>query len=85
MAIKTIQVCDLSGLKITAENPAVLTITTGKGSEILLDGKPHQELILSREGLLRALNLPEYSKLKQMIDYWKVVNDPYKDRDPRDW
>jgi hypothetical protein len=85
MATKTIQVCDLSGLEITAENPAVLTITTGKGSEILLDGKPHQELILSREGLLRALNLPEYSKLKQMIDYWKVVNDPYKDRDPRDW
>lgn len=85
MATKTIQVCDLSGLEITAENPAVLTITTGKGSEILLDGKPHQELILSREGLLRALNLPEYFKLKQMIDYWKVVNDPYKDRDPRDW
>ncbi len=82
MATKLIQVCDLSGLEITVENPAVFTV---KGSEILLDGKPHQELILSREGLLRALNLPEYSRLKQMIDYWNVANSPYRDRDPRDW
>ena len=85
MATKLIQVCDLSGLEITVENPAVFTVKGSEISEILLDGKPYQELILSREGLLRALNLPEYSSLKQMIDYWNVANSPYKDRDPRDW
>lgn len=81
MATKLIQICDLSGLEITTENPAVFIV---KGSEILLDGKPHQELILSREGLLRALNLPEYSRLKQMIDYWNVANSPYKEVYPSD-
>lgn len=82
MVTKTIQVCDLSGKEITPTNPVVFSL---KGSEIFLNNKQYQELILSRDGLLEALNLPEYNKLKQIVDDWKVRNDPYKDRDPRDW
>jgi hypothetical protein len=80
MGIKHIKTCDLSQKDISDKNPVVVKVNRDFQMEVL-GKKIHSdqlECLVSREGLLEAMGLPEYSELMRLIKNDNAAREKFR-------